>query len=89
MARAMRVVVATSAGLTGAVAGMVLATLLYREVRTPTGCDDVVHPGENLSCALPTAPAWLLLGAAAIGGSIGLAVALGLARRSRRRRGSR
>jgi ABC-type Fe3+-siderophore transport system permease subunit len=88
MARVLRVVVAASAGLAGAVVGVLLAAVLYREVQTPTGCNDVIHPGQNLSCALPTAPWWLLLGAAILGGSTALAVAVGLARRSRRRQGS-
>jgi ABC-type Fe3+-siderophore transport system permease subunit len=89
MARALRVVLAGSAGLAGAVAGMVLAAVLYREMRTPTGCDDVIHPGRNLSCALPTAPWWLLLGAAILGGSTALAVTVGLAMCERRRRPNR
>jgi hypothetical protein len=63
--------------------------MLYREVQTPTGCDDLIHPGQHLSCVLPTAPWWLLLGAAIHGGAIACAVVVGLARRSGRRQGSR
>jgi ABC-type Fe3+-siderophore transport system permease subunit len=86
MARVLRVVVAASAGLAGAVAGVLLAAVLYREVQAPTGCDDVIHPGQSLSCALPTAPWWLLLGAAILGGSAATVVAVVLVSRSRRRR---
>jgi hypothetical protein len=85
-----RVLTAVVAALVGAAGGAFLAAELYLAVRAPTGCDDVVHPDQNLSCALPTAPWWLLLGAAILGGSAAAAVALGPLRTSRRRRpGSR
>ena len=85
-----RVLTAMVAGLVGAVGGALLAAELYLAVRAPTDCDDVLRPGQIMSCVLPTAPWWLLLGAAILGGSAAAAVALGLVRMSRRRRsGSR
>lgn len=83
-----RVLTAVVAGLVGAVGGALFAAELYLAVRTPTGCDDVLPPGQIMSCALPTAPWWLLLGAAILGGSAAAAVAPGRMSR-RRRQGSR
>ena len=82
----LRVLVAVSAAVAGALAAVLLAAWLYGEVWATTGCTDMVHPTATPSCAMPTAPWWLLVGAAILGGTVSVAAAAGLLARFHGRR---